>query len=116
MISTFNHNADNLLGRTSSGTLKLQEDAHGLRFELDLPAFAVELRELVARGDVSGASFAFTVNKGGEVWDGNTRTLTDLTVYELGPVTFPAYQQTSLALRDNNQLKKLRLVLAEKQK
>lgn len=117
VIATFNHNPDNLLGRTSSGTLRLTEDSHGLRFELDLPEFATELRELVSRGDISGASFAFSVNKGGESWDGNTRTLTDLTVYELGPVAMPAYQATTVGLRDAGlELKKLRLRLVEKLK
>lgn len=114
IIATFNHNENNFLGRTSSGTLRVFEDNVGLRFEIDLPQFATELRELVARGDVRGASFAFSVNKGGETWNGSTRTLTDLTVYELGAVINPAYPQTAVGLRSNNELKKLRLVLAEK--
>ena len=33
----FNHNWDNVLGRTKNGTLKLEEDERGLKFEVELP-------------------------------------------------------------------------------
>lgn len=99
IIATFNHDTGKLLGRTASGTLRLHEDNHGLRFEIDLPASAADLKELVARGDVKGASFSFAVRKGGERWDGNTRELRDVFLYELGPVAMPAYPATSVGLR-----------------
>src|SRR4051812_8625763 len=86
VLATFNHDPANLLGRTSSGTLTIQEDSKGLRFEVDLPQSANHLKELVSRGDVSGASFSFNVNKGGDRWSDNVRELTDVTVFELGPV------------------------------
>ena len=33
----FNHDANLVLGRSKSGTLRMQEDAKGLRYEIDLP-------------------------------------------------------------------------------
>lgn len=117
VVATYNHNPEKLLGRTASGTLRLQEDTKGLRFELDLPDTPTgnELRALVARGDIRGASFTFMVRRGGEAWDGSTRTLTDLHLIELGPVTFPAYEATSVGLRSANfQIMRMLLELRSK--
>jgi uncharacterized protein len=99
ILVCFNHDGNRLLGRTASGTARVHEDAHGLRFEVDLPEAEAGLRELVQRGDVRGASFSFAVRKGGEHWDGNTRELRDLFLYECGPVVAPAYAATSVGLR-----------------
>lgn len=112
IIATFNH-SDRLLGRTASGTLRLAEDSHGLRMDIDLPESAADLKELVKRGDIAGASFTFVPRKGGQAWDGNTRTLTDVFLYEVGPVIMPAYRNTQVALRGNDYFR-MRLQLAEK--
>jgi len=48
----WNHNADHVLGRTSAGTLRLVEDAKGLRVEIDPPASAGAFVESLQRGDV----------------------------------------------------------------
>lgn len=58
-LMTLDHNPSNLLGRTSSGTLRLASDDHGLAFQLDLPNTSLgnDMRELVKRGDMRGASF-----------------------------------------------------------
>ena len=86
-----------------------------MRFEIDLPESAADIRELAARGDIRGASFTFTPRKGGEVWNGTTRELTDVYLYELGPVVMPAYQATSVGVRDASlTFKKMRLDLLEK--
>lgn len=116
IIATFNHNPDALLARTDNGTLRLMEDSHGLRFELDLPDTQLgrDIKTLTSAGTLAGASFTFNVRSGGEKWNGNTRELRDVFLYELGPVSTPAYGATSLALRADMQLKKLRLQLAEK--
>lgn len=55
-----------LLGRTSNGTLRLSSDSHGLGYEIDIPDTSTgrDLRELVARGDVSGASVLAVMNRG----------------------------------------------------
>jgi uncharacterized protein len=52
-----------VLARTRSGTLRLAEDSKGLAFDLDVPntSFGRDVLELAERGDIGGASFAFTV-------------------------------------------------------
>lgn len=119
ILATFNHDPNQLLGRTSSGTLRLSDTDRGLAFELDLPETSVgnDVRTLVQRGDIAGASFTFSVRKGGEIWnqDRSQRELTGLYLAELGPVTMPAYRDTSVAVRSAPlQTYFLRLQLAEK--
>lgn len=98
-----NHNSDKVLGRTKSGTLRLEEDKTGLAFELDLPDTqpARDLAVSVERGDVDQMSFGFrTIKDQWEVKDKeDIRTLIDLELYEISPVTFPAYPQTDVAVR-----------------
>jgi len=59
-----NHNADEILGRTTSGTLRLKADDKGLAFECSLPNTKAgrDTYESVRRGDLSGCSFAFTTD------------------------------------------------------
>jgi HK97 family phage prohead protease len=114
VIATFNHDPSRLLGRLSSGTLRLSQDDIGVRFEVDLPDSAHDIRELVARGDLKGASFTFSVRPNGEKWNGSTRELTALDVYELGPVTCAAYPTTSVGLRSRINMSKVKLKLMER--
>jgi HK97 family phage prohead protease len=100
VICCFNHDPNRLLGRLSSGTLSLVEDSRGLRFSVELPDHEQAIKNLVTRGDLKGASFAFKVN--GEKWEGSTRNLTDVTLIECGPVVQPAYPATSLGMRCKN--------------
>lgn len=112
IVATFNHDPSALLGRQESGTLRLDKRDAGLEFEVDLPDTQVgrDVRELTNRGDLRGASFTFTVKEGGETWkkrDGvHHRRLTAIRVHELGPVTFPAYPDTTLATRQLERLQK----------
>jgi uncharacterized protein len=101
-----NHDPNLILGRTSAGTLKLSEDDRGLRMECDLPdtSHGRDWAESTRRRDVQGQSFSFTVAEGGDSWDwtGDTALRTVHRVdqlYDAGPVTFPAYEETSVALR-----------------
>ena len=99
-----NHNSDMVLASKRSGTLRLEEDEKGLRFEADLPdtTTARDLRELMRSGVVSTMSFGFTVARGGDKWsaDGSERTLTGINLHEVSVVTgFPAYPQTTAAVR-----------------
>lgn len=98
VIATFNHDESRLLGRMSSGTLRVAEDAKGLRFEIDLPdtPTGAEVRGLIARGDLRGASFVAGVRL--DKWEGDRRELRALDLVELGPVTLPAYTATSVTL------------------
>ncbi len=104
----FNHDPNFVLGRNRSKTLRLAEDARGLAIEIDLPDTQT-VRDLVAapieRGDVSQMSFGFSVRPGGQDWakddSGLTiRTLKRLRLYDVSPVTFPAYPQTDIAVRE----------------
>lgn len=114
--SLFNHDANYVLGRTARGgnpgTLILREDSKGLWTETEPPEqgkspIADSVVESIRRGDVSGMSFAFTVKKQEwEFFDDPTmekldrRTITEIGVlYDIGPVTYPAYDQTSVGLR-----------------
>ncbi len=114
------HDDQKLLGRTSSGTLKLTEDPTGLKYELSLPdvSYARDLKSLMQRGDVTKSSFAFQVAPQGQKWgkdkQGNTRELTALILKDVSPVTsYPAYASTSVALRSLGEL--LNKEIAEKQ-
>jgi len=97
------HDSTLILGRTKSGTLRLFEDDRGLAVEIDLPdtQAARDLRVSLDRGDVSQMSFGFVVR--GDEWqrgDGlPLRTLTDVDLFDVSVVTFPAYPETEAALR-----------------
>lgn len=98
----FNHDRNIVLGRTKSRTLRLDEDATGLRFDVDIPdtSAARDLRESVQRGDIDQCSFGFSVV--GQNWlDGGTiRELTDVDVLDVSPCTFAAYPQTTVTARE----------------
>jgi len=103
----FNHDPNYVLGRTTSGTLTLEENQKGLKFEINPPDTQV-IRDLVLapieRGDVSGCSFSFGIAKNGDKWSeqGETylREITETSVVgDVGPVTSPAYPATSVSLR-----------------
>lgn len=94
-----------VLGRTSARTLQLTQDRRGLRFEIELPetTTARDLMVSVERGDVRGASFAFTVAPNGDRWtqrDGKTvRELVDVDIHDVTVTALPAYLDTTVALR-----------------
>lgn len=99
-----NHNTDIVLGSTRAGTLRLEQDDKGLLAQISLPDTQAgrDLAVSVARGDVSGMSFGFSVPKGGDSWsaDGTERTLREIALHEVSPVTgFPAYRATTAAVR-----------------
>jgi len=99
----FNHNADYVLGRTKAGTLRLKEDDIGLYIEIDPPdtTFAKDLMVSIKRGDVDQMSFGFTVQD--EEWrkenGEQVRVLKRVQLWDVSPVTFPAYPQTDVKVR-----------------
>ena len=101
-----NHDPNLILGRTKNGTLELEEDNKGLKYLVSLPdtSYARDLRESVKRGDITQNSFGFiTIQdkwKQGEGKELDERTLIEVKLLDVSPVTFPAYPQTSLTLRD----------------
>jgi HK97 family phage prohead protease len=98
-----NHDTNGIpLASTSGGTLNLFEDEIGLRMEADLdPANpkAQELFSAISRGDIAKMSFAFTVAPDGSTREEGLRTLSDVNLFEVSAVTWPAYNDTALGLR-----------------
>ena len=100
----FNHDQNYVLGRTVSGTLRLMKDEKGLAYEVDLPDTQLgrDMYESIKRGDISQSSFAFTIEDDEfRMEDGNVyRTIKKIKrLYDVAPVTFPAYEATSVMAR-----------------
>ena len=91
--------------REGEGSLSLTVDEKGLRYAFDAPKTALgdELIEALKRGDIAESSFAFTVEK--DNWERNedgtyVRTIVQIRqLYDVSPVYYPAYEDTSVALR-----------------
>ena len=105
-----NHDANHIFGRTTAGTLRLSVDEKGLRYEVDLPdtQSARDLAVSLERGDINQSSFAFTVEE--DSWDqsdnGVVRTINKVSrLYDVSAVTYPAYEEASVALRSLEQWK-----------
>lgn len=102
----FNHSADFPLGRTKAKTLRLESDDKGLRYEIDPPktSYAADLMESMRRGDVTGSSFSFIATR--EEWiypeKGSSelplRRVLECELFDVAPVVFPAYEDTSVAV------------------
>ncbi len=99
----FNHDENLLLGRVSSGTLRLSSDERGLYYEVDLPntSYAKDLVELMKRGDVNQSSFAFLIDR--DRWeerDGKTYRIIEKVsrLLDVSPVAQPAYPDATSEL------------------
>jgi len=102
VLALVDHDTSRLLARTKSGTLRLAEDSRGLHFDLAVPETGLgrDVLTLAERGDLGGASFAFTVPRGGERWAGRSRELVRVNLQEISVVSaWPAYEGTSVAAR-----------------
>jgi len=103
-----NHDPNLLLGRTTSGTLRLDANKRGLKWDADVPDTTTgrDTVEEIRRKDITGCSFAFTVDQ--DEWanypDGTShRTIVKVReLYDVGPVTYPAYPDTTVAARSFN--------------
>jgi len=100
----FNHDDNQILGRTKNKTLQLSEDQNGLRFRCALDPnnqAHMNLRASVLRRDVDECSFAFSVDEAGQVWspDFTQRTLTNVKLFDVSVVAKPAYNGTSVSAR-----------------
>lgn len=103
----FNHDESLLLGRVSSGTLRIGTDARGLYYEVDLPntSYANDLIELMKRGDVNQSSFAFLIDR--DRWeerDGKTYRIIEKVsrLLDVSPVSQPAYPAATSELVQRN--------------
>ena len=112
--AVFNHQQDNILGRSSAGTLRLSVDGTGLQYEVDLPnnTLGRDLYESVKRGDIKESSFRFGIAPDGEKWSENNdgqliRTITNVSrLIDVAPVTYPAYPDATIAARSMEQWQK----------
>ena len=101
----FNHDANLILARTASKTLEIGVDEKGLWYRYTTPQrqYALDLVDAINAGDVSQSSFAFRakewtwVEKEGEL---SLRQITKVErLYDVSPVTYPAYSDTTVAKR-----------------
>jgi HK97 family phage prohead protease len=104
VFARFNHDDSLLLGTTESGTLTLQADKTGLRYEVDLPDTSAgrDVQALAKRGDLRYSSFAFQTLE--DSWDLTAegfplRTLLAVKLVDVAPVTNPAYRDTTTGMR-----------------
>ncbi len=107
----FNHDPNQILGRTQAGTMTLSVDGRGLQYEIDPgdTSVAKDVSEHLRRKDVTGSSFSFSISE--ENWikkdlgEGRTmwiREIRSVDLYDVGPVTFPAYTGTTAGIRSND--------------
>jgi uncharacterized protein len=103
VVALYQHDPSDILGRTRSGSLRLRETDQGLAFECDLPDTQLgrDVFSLVKRGDLSECSFAFTTDaEDYSAKDGQrVRELQAVSLHDVSVVTFPAYPDTSVAVR-----------------
>jgi len=105
VVALFNHDANMVLARTKSGTLKLNLTGNALEYSFEAPNTTLgnDLLEMVKRGDIYQSSFAFSVEK--EDWQENMggkpkRIIRSIKkVYDVSPVTYPANPDTMVAKR-----------------
>lgn len=100
----FNHDPSKPLGSRVAGNLKLTDSAEGLAYEIEPPdtTYAADLMAAMKAGLVRGSSFSFAVRK--DKWESDeagvqTRTLLEIDLFEIGPVTQPAYPDSTAQVR-----------------
>jgi HK97 family phage prohead protease len=99
------HRQEALLARSLSKTLTLEDSPKGLKFTANLSnsnTVATDTIDSISRGDLTGVSFGFAVNK--DQWEddgaGNvTRTLLSVTLYEISCTSFAAFPDSTVNLR-----------------
>lgn len=103
VLGLFNHNSSLVLGRTKPGTMRLSVDSKGLRYEID-PGETTVAKDLMVnleRKEVTGSSFGFIADE--VKWtrgkDFDIRELISVQLFDVGPVTFPAYAGTDAGVR-----------------
>lgn len=99
-----NHDPNWLLGRSKAGTLRLTTDSVGLRYEIDVNTSDPDGQRALAkvqRGDWDGSSFAFQTIQDSWDWSQSPpeRRLLEVALVDVGPVTYPAYPDATVASR-----------------
>ena len=121
----WNHNPDYVLGRNKaipSPTLFLKEDERGLHVDIIPPdtQWARDHQVTIMRGDVNQMSFGFEIDDPnnpeqvewirGEKKNPDKRILREVHLWDVSPVTFPAYQDTDIAVRSHEAWKQLQAI------
>lgn len=100
----FNHDPSLILGRNTADTLRLSNDSEGTHYEIQADLRQSYVRDLaiaMERGDVTQSSFGFRVaGPDGQTWDEDEdgfllRTLTKINLFDVSPVTYPAYEDST---------------------
>lgn len=102
VMARYNHDDNNLIGSSGSGTLRLSIDETGLLYEVDVPNSRNDILELVERRDVRSSSFAFIAHE--QEWTSSDqgyplRSVLSAQLIDVAPVNSPAYLDTSVAMR-----------------
>lgn len=123
------HDPYYVVSRMSAGTLRLDPDDTGLPVDSDLDqelSYVPDLIANVRNKNISGMSFGFRVIKDdwteeqiGEADDGTPimgelRTIREMELIEVSPVTFPAYDDTSTGLRATDPVRAVGMALARR--
>lgn len=100
-----NHDPNQILGRTIANTLEIWQDNEGLKYRYATPnrSYAKDLEDAILTGDVSQSSFSFIAKETKwieQVDDLDIRQIVKVgRLYDVSPVTYPAYQDTAVAKR-----------------
>ncbi|OUM93232.1 MAG: hypothetical protein BAA04_10050 [Firmicutes bacterium ZCTH02-B6] len=124
--SYFNHDPNMVLSTTASDPpLVVRETDQGYEYDSPIPptSYGRDLIVNLQRRNVKGSSFTFIVPQGGDRWweDENGvvhREIRELILYEIGPVTDPAFVSTTAAIRSSREalLQEGRAALVEPEK
>ena len=112
-VALFNHDMNYVLGRNGVN-VKISQDDTGLKYTIKLPdtSFAKDLRQLIKEGIIHQSSFAFTVkeqrwSKPAKEGERHVRTIEKVArLYDVSPVTTPAYPDASVGARSFSELEK----------
>ena len=111
-VALFNHDYNFPLAARTNNSLEIIHDEKGIRYRFEMPntSYGNDLLELMRSGLVSQSSFAFTVRGEDTKWekdkDKYVRHINKIEkLYDVSPVTVPAYPDTSAAVRSLEQYK-----------
>lgn len=110
-VSMVNHSIT--LGKRSKGTMDIDVDNYGVKYSVKVPNTTIgnDAKEDIRNGNLEGSSFQFAIPRGGDSWDKSVtpfqRTINKFSlITEMGPVTYPAYPDTTAAMRSLEEVEK----------
>lgn len=111
VVALYNHDQNQILGRVSNGRLSLRADSKGLHYEIDPTdtSYARDLRANIEAGNVKGSSFAFQAEEVDWLEDGKNdiRFIKKARLFDISPVTDPAYSSSKVGIRSTEERKKI---------